>query len=91
MDVKYWIGLVICIVAACILGYLIGKNTRRDLKPKGDIVFETYIDETENGSSEAVRCTFKLDLDIDQIVNEDYILFRVVKDQKVLDFYKNTK
>lgn len=86
MDVKYWVGLALCIAVALILGYLIGKNS---LKPKGDIEFELYRDDETNEDS--VRCTFKLDLDIDQIVNEDYILFGVVKNKAVLDYYRNHK
>lgn len=84
MDTRVILYVVVCIIT-CVIGYLIGKNS---LKPKGDIVFETYLDEDDK---EAVRCTFKLDMDIDEIVKEDYILFGVVKDKRVLDFYKSTE
>lgn len=84
MSTKYWICLIICMIITFALGYLIGKKS---LKPKGDIVYETYYDEEDK--EEHVRCTFKLDLDVDEIVRENYILFGVVKDKKVLEFYKN--
>ena len=83
METKYVVGLIVCIVVSVILGYLIGKNSK---KPLGDIVFETYMDdETDNL---AVRCTFKLDLDIDEIVKKDYILFGVKKNRDVIEYYK---
>lgn len=86
MEIKYWVYLIICILISILLGYLIGKNS---LKPKGAIVYETYYD--EESKDERVRCTFKLDMDVDEIVMENYILFQVQKDQKVLQFYENEK
>lgn len=83
METRYVIGLIVCIIVSIALGYLIGKNSK---KPLGDIVFETYFDdETEQP---AVRCTFKLDLDIDEIVKKDYILFSVQKNRDVIEYYK---
>ena len=83
METRYIIGLIVCIIISIALGYLIGKNSK---KPLGDIVFETYMDdETEEL---AVRCTFKLDLDIDEIVKKDYILFGVKKNRDVIEYYK---
>lgn len=83
METRYVVGLIVCIIVSIALGYLIGKNNK---KPLGDIVFETYLDdETEQP---AVRCTFKLDLDIDEIVKKDYILFGVKKNRDVIEYYK---
>ncbi len=83
METRYAIGLIICIIVSIALGYLIGKNSK---KPLGDIVFETYLDNETDQM--AVRCTFKLDLDIDEIVKKDYILFSVQKNRDVIEYYK---
>ena len=83
METRYVIGLFVCIIISVLLGYLIGKNSK---KPLGDIVFETYMDDEIN--EPAVRCTFKLDLDIDEIVKKDYILFGVQKNRDVIEYYK---
>ncbi len=74
---------LVAVLVSLIIGYLIGKHS---LKPKGDIVFELYHD--EKTESPAVRCTFKLDLDLDQIVKEDYILLGVKKTQGVTEYYR---
>ena len=82
MDWKVMILLIFgCLIWASV-GYVIGKNS---LKPKGCIIYEMYKDEEEK---DGVRCTFQLDLDIDEIVQEDYILLSVLKDKNVLEFYK---
>lgn len=86
MDILRFLLLVVGFLAAMVLGYLIGKNR---MKPKGDIVFETYIDEEDH--EEHVRCTFKLDMDVDEIIEEDYILFGVKKDKKAMDYYRKEK
>lgn len=83
METRYIIGIIVCIIVSISLGYLIGKNSR---KPLGDIVFETYMDDETDDL--AVRCTFKLDLDIDEIVKKDYILFGVQKNRDVIEYYK---
>lgn len=83
METRYLIGLIACAIIASIIGYFFG---RRYKKPLGDIVFETYFD--EETEKPAVRCTFKLDLDIDEIVKKDYILFGVQKSQDVIEYYK---
>lgn len=83
MELEILVCIVIGILAyaAGYLGCLIFRKTN------GDIVYEVYLDENKE---EAVRCTFKLDLDVDDIVKENAIMLNVVKDQKVLDFYKKT-
>lgn len=83
METRYLIGLIACAVLASIIGYFFG---RRYKKPLGDIVFETYMD--EETEQPAVRCTFKLDMDIDEIVKKDYILFGVQKSRDVIEYYK---
>ena len=83
METRYVVGLIVCIIVSIALGYLIGKNSK---KPLGDIVFETYMD--DDTEDLAVRCTFKLDLDIDEIVKKDYILFGVKKNRDVIEYYK---
>ena len=82
---EWIIGLVVCIIVAAILGYLVGKHS---IRPKGEIVFEPTYDED---NQEGVKCTFKLDLDIDQIVAEDYILFNVIKNKRVMEMYSEDK
>ena len=84
MELKtiVWIAAVLMSFA---LGYL-GAIKFKLQKTNGDIVYEIYKDENDQ---DAVRCTFKMDMDVDDIVREDYILLGVKKDQKVLDFYKN--
>lgn len=77
-----WIVLTVSIVVSLIFGFLIGRNT---LKPKGIIHFEPTEDET---GEEIVRCVFKLDLDLDQIMAERYILFGVSKDDRVMELMK---
>ena len=80
---KTIILMLISVVVSVVIGYLIGKHS---LKTKGDIVFELYHD--EETESPAVRCTFKLDLDVDQIAKEDYILLGVKKTQGVTEYYR---
>jgi len=75
------IGLIAVFVIAVVLAYIIGRHS---IRPKGEIVFEPTFDE-EN--LEGIKCTFKLDLDIDQIVQEDYILFSVSKSKRVQELY----
>ena len=83
MDWKVMVLLMVCCLIGVVIGYLVGKHS---LKSKGNIVYEMYKDEEEK---DRVRCTFQLDLDIDEIVNENYILLGVLKDKNVLEFYKN--
>lgn len=83
MDWKVMILLMVCCLIGAVIGYLIGKNS---LKPKGSIVYEMYKDEEDK---DRVRCTFQLDLDIDEIVNENYILLSVLKDKNVVEYFKN--
>lgn len=84
MD-KQIILLIIGIVAAWLLGYFIGKTRNSSLKPLGQIVFEPYVDQEDQ--EERVMCTFKLGLDVSEIIKQDYILFEVHKTQKALDYY----
>ena len=77
-----WIVLTVSIVVSLIFGFLIGRYI---LKPKGVIHFEPTIDEK---GEEIVRCVFKLDLDLDQIMAEHYILFGVSKDDRVKELMK---
>lgn len=70
MDIKYWIGLIICIVIACILGYSIGK--KRGAKPTAAGVID--FEKREDGS---IGCVFKLEGDVDWIAKQDYIIFEV--------------
>lgn len=84
MEVIRIILMIVAIIAGILFGYLLGRNS---VKPKGVIAFETYFDE-ENNNEECVRCIFKLDMDVDDIVKEDYILFGVSKDKAVRDYYR---
>lgn len=77
-----WIIFAVSIIASLVFGYLIGTHS---LKPKGVIHFEPTEDET---GEEIVRCVFKLDLDLDQIMAERYILFGVSKDDRVTELMK---
>lgn len=75
------IGIILCVIIPAILGFLLGRHS---LRPKGEIVFEPTYDENDQ---EGVKCTFKLDLDIDEIIAEDYILFGVTKDKRIKELY----
>ena len=81
MDLKTWI-LIIAVILSFALGYLASRKFRKN---DGDIVYELY---SEEEGEHAVRCTFKLDLDVDDIVKKDEILLGVIKSQEVLDYYK---
>ena len=75
------VGYIACIIIAVVISFLIGKHS---IRPKGEIMFEpTYDEENQEG----VKCTFKLDLDIDEIIAEDYILFSVTKDRRIREMY----
>ena len=80
MDTRTIVWIVIALLAF-VIGYL---TARLFQKTDGDIVYELYTDED---GTEAVRCTFKLDLDVDDIVKKEQILLGVKKDQTVLDYY----
>ena len=81
MPNNYILALIVCIVAAVILGFLIGKHS---IRVRGEIVFEPTYDEN---NEEGVKCIFKLDLDIDEIIQEDYILFSVTKNKRIQEMY----
>lgn len=83
MDWKVMVLLMVCCLIGAVIGYLVGKHS---LKSKGSIVYEMYKDEEDK---DRVRCTFQLDLDIDEIVNENYILLSVLKDKNVVEYFKN--
>lgn len=75
------IGYIICFFIVQIISFLIGRHS---IRPKGEIAFEPTYDENDQ---EGVRCIFKLDLDLDQIIAEDYILFSVTKDKRIVEMY----
>lgn len=76
--------LIVCIVVSAVVGFLIGRHS---IRAKGEIVFEPTYDEN---NEEIVKCIFKLDLDIDEIIKESYILFNVSKDKRVLEIYSKS-
>ena len=47
-------------------------------------MFEPTYDEN---NEEGVKCIFKLGLDIDEIIQEDYILFSVTKNKRIQEMY----
>ena len=76
---------IIGIIIASLLGYWLGKNRSRASRPLGQITFEPYVDQEDN--EERVMCTFKLGLDVSEIIKQDYILFEVQKTKEALDYY----
>ena len=81
MPNNYILAFIVCIVVAGVLGFLVGKHS---ILVRGEIVFEPTYDEN---NEEGVKCIFKLDLDIDEIIQEDYILFSVTKNKRVQEMY----
>lgn len=80
------IGIIVCVLLSMLFGYLLGRRTSQ---PLGDIVFEMVFDEEKE--EWRPLCTFKLDLEIDEILEKDYILFGVKKTKEVEYFYNNTE
>ena len=80
MEIKTLVWILIAILAF-LLGYL---SARLLQKTNGDIIYE--LGKEEDGT-EIIHCTFKLDLDVDDIVKKDQILLGVKKDRDVLEYY----
>lgn len=63
-----------------VVGYLIGKHRfKMILEPDGEIVFTSYLNDEDE---EVSKCIFQLDLEIEDIKKQNYILFKVVKENK---------
>lgn len=79
LDTKTILILVGIAILFFMVGHLVGRmhGSRIHMEPEGKIIFTTYQDENNEETS---RCTFKLDLDIDEIEKEKYIIFEVVKE-----------
>lgn len=82
MSIVKIVILIVAVLLAAIIGYFLGKDR---LRPTGEILYTLYNDED---GKERVKCTFKLDLDVDEIINENYILLQVEKNSEVLEYYR---
>lgn len=91
--------LIIGIIVSAILGYLIGKNRKKDevttvdvrdgiltfTKTDGEIRFVVEADEDGN---DRVNCVFKVDQDWDVLMKKNYILFNVWRDPRITELEK---
>ena len=81
MDTKIIICFIAGVIFAAIIGFVIGKNW---MHPEGSIIFTI-------GEEGNMKCIFKLDMEIEDILSHHYILFNVEKEKDILKLYESGK